>query len=252
MNQQILQAARRYNDIQSTKYPAQFYVGDCFGIPLTQFFAKSIQFDVVSCQFSIHYAFSSEERVRTVLQNVSERLRPGGFFIGTTTDSNVIVRKLRATPDLTIQNNVYSLSLHSSFSSKHFPKSESPFGLRYKFTLDNRVESLDEYLIHFPTFIKFAKEYGLELVFQSNFHEFYLTFLKHRKYGELFRKMRVLNEIGTMDLDQWDAIYLYTTFVFKKVGDPNVKQAMRENVQDSHHVNSIVSLTGDEPVELPL
>ena len=40
-------------------------------------------FDVVSCQFAMHYAFDSEQRARTFLRNVATRLRPGGVFIGT-------------------------------------------------------------------------------------------------------------------------------------------------------------------------
>jgi mRNA (guanine-N7-)-methyltransferase len=34
-------------------------------------------------QFCMHYAFESEAKVRTMLDNVSKHLREGGIFIGT-------------------------------------------------------------------------------------------------------------------------------------------------------------------------
>ena len=39
-------------------------------------------FDVVSCQFAIHYAFKSEATARCCFQNIAHALRPGGFLIG--------------------------------------------------------------------------------------------------------------------------------------------------------------------------
>ena len=53
---------------------------------------ERVWFDIASCQMSMHYLWQSEERVRTFLKNVSSSLVPGGFFIGTTLDSNVLVK----------------------------------------------------------------------------------------------------------------------------------------------------------------
>ena len=49
------------------------------------------RFHLVSCQFSVHYAFESYDRAHMMLRNACENLRPGSFFIGTTVDSNEIV-----------------------------------------------------------------------------------------------------------------------------------------------------------------
>lgn len=56
---------------------------------------KQLSFDIVSCQFSAHYLFQTEEKLRTFLENVTGQLKVGGFFIGTTPDSEVLVSKLR-------------------------------------------------------------------------------------------------------------------------------------------------------------
>ena len=49
------------------------------------------RFHVTSCQFSVHYSFESYSRAHMMLRNACENLRPGGYFIGTTVDSNEVV-----------------------------------------------------------------------------------------------------------------------------------------------------------------
>ena len=43
----------------------------------------------------MHYSWDTEERARRALRNVSAMLQPGGCFIGTMPDADVLVRKLR-------------------------------------------------------------------------------------------------------------------------------------------------------------
>lgn len=50
---------------------------------------------VLIFQFAMHYSWSTEARARQALANVSALLCPGGTFIGTMPDANVIVQKLR-------------------------------------------------------------------------------------------------------------------------------------------------------------
>ncbi|KAK6046279.1 hypothetical protein COOONC_16216 [Cooperia oncophora] len=49
------------------------------------------EFDLVSCQFALHYSFIDEESARTFLRNATETLRPGGLLIGTLPDAERIV-----------------------------------------------------------------------------------------------------------------------------------------------------------------
>ncbi len=193
---------------------------------IAEFLNDSHMFDVVSCQFAMHYAFESEGRVRHLLKNVTDRLKPGGFFIGTTTDANVLVRKLRATDGLEITNGVYRIVFDPAFSSKRFARTK-PFGIRYTFTLDAKVVDCPEFLVHFPTFEKLAAEYDLELVLLCNFHNFFLEFSSddYPEYQQLLFNMRVVDENGTIPVQQWDAIYLYTAFAFRKTGEPSLGDA---------------------------
>lgn len=65
-------------------------------------------FDMVSTQFSMHYMFKSEEKVRNFLQNVSQRLNKGGYFVCTHPDANVIMKKLRLRHEVDEQGRYYS------------------------------------------------------------------------------------------------------------------------------------------------
>lgn len=182
-----------------------------------------------SCQFSMHYMFSSEEKVRNFLQNVSQRLLNGGYYVCTHPDANVIVKKLREdsfwdeqTKCWVSENKFYSLIS----STKEFPKSNGPFGFPYGFFLtDNLVgfkeerpekevlHYVPEYLVIVPTLVKLAKEYGLKLIESKNMHEFYSENIGEKEYYDLFvRRMRFKVDPSMpflMDKDLWDVSYLY-------------------------------------------
>ncbi|EME26617.1 mRNA (guanine-N7-)-methyltransferase [Galdieria sulphuraria] len=162
----------------------------------------------------MHYAFSCEEKVRRLLENVTERLVAGGFFIGTIPDSNVLVRKLRASSGLEFGNEFYRVVFDDS-SSKTFTK---PFGIRYHFYLESSVLDIPEYLVVMPVFEKLAKGYGLELQLVMNFHEFITMYLSAGSpFISLFHRMNILQD-GGLSPEFWDTAYLYTVFAMKKQG----------------------------------
>lgn len=59
------------------------------------FLADGERFDCISIQFALHYVFRDELTALTFFCNIRDRLRPGGVFLGTTTDAEVLVRRLR-------------------------------------------------------------------------------------------------------------------------------------------------------------
>ncbi|GJW35156.1 mRNA cap guanine-N7 methyltransferase 1 [Tanacetum coccineum] len=69
-------------------------------VRLDQALADDAPFDICSCQFAMHYAWSTERCARTALANVSSLLRPGGIFIRTMPDAEVIMKRLRSDHEL--------------------------------------------------------------------------------------------------------------------------------------------------------
>ncbi len=92
---------------------------------------------MVSCQFAMHYMFENESKLRAFLHNVSCRLVPGGFFIGTTVDSDRVVCRINTEggESLRIGNRFYSIK----FGQKIFPKENGPYGLKYYFYLKDAI-----------------------------------------------------------------------------------------------------------------
>ena len=52
-------------------------------------------FEMVSCQFAIHYFFETEEKLKGFMANVRDNLRPGGVFIATFMDGNTVEKLIR-------------------------------------------------------------------------------------------------------------------------------------------------------------
>ncbi|MBA0783598.1 hypothetical protein Gotri_001291 [Gossypium trilobum] len=248
-------------------FPARLICGDCFEVRLDRVLADDAPFDICSCQFAMHYSWSTEARARRALANVSALLRPGGTFIGTMPDANVIVKKLReglvlqlafgfpvlkqcskksifkttfvildwrcyfhceyAAEGLAFGNSVYWIRFDEEFTDKKF-KSSSPFGIKYKFHLEDAVDC-PEWIVPFHVFKSLAEEYDLELVFVKNSHEFVHEYMKKPEYIELMRRLGALGDgnqdQSTLSPDEWEAAYLYLAFVLKKRGQPDRTQA---------------------------
>ncbi|CAN6443410.1 unnamed protein product [Victoria cruziana] len=80
---------------KKVSFPARLICGDCYEVGLYRILQDDAPFDICSCQFALHYSWSNEARARRALENVAALLRPGGVFIGTMPDANVIIKKLR-------------------------------------------------------------------------------------------------------------------------------------------------------------
>ena len=53
--------------------------------------SPEMRLDLVSVQFALHYGFESVPQAERLLENVSDRLRPGGYFIATVPDGHAIM-----------------------------------------------------------------------------------------------------------------------------------------------------------------
>ncbi|RYR70172.1 hypothetical protein Ahy_A03g016681 isoform A [Arachis hypogaea] len=233
-------------------FPARLLCGDCYEIRLDKVLADDAPFDICSCQFALHYSWSTEARARRALANVSALLRPGGIFIGTMPDANVIIKKLRQgcwcptnlsaitvlTEGLAFGNSVYWIRFDEEFSDKKF-KSSSPFGIKYTFHLEDAVDC-PEWIVPFQVFQKLAEEYDFELVFAKNSHEFVHEYMKKPEFVELMRRLGALGDgnqdQSTLSADEWEAAYLYMSFVLRKRGQPDKTQTSDRKERGSMHI----------------
>ena len=191
-----------------------------------------LYFDIISCQFSLHYMFGSTQSVKNLFTNLTKKLVDQGLIICTIPDSNVIVKRFRKhgkkimDGDYIVGNKYYSMKM----AELTFPPNKF-YGLKYLFYLEDAVGSkvqngeedeptityVPEYLIEFQNFVKVAKDYGLEIVEQRNFLDFY----KENRDGfkHLFPVMKLKYAVKeSMDPQLWEISHLYKVVVLRKKG----------------------------------
>lgn len=206
----VQHAMDRYNKIRP-QFTASFVCSNCHLPGLQRELEKlDYEFDLVSCQFALHYAFESQKQAEQLLSNVSCKLRPGGVFIGTIPSANRIVERVRSSPDkIKFGNEYYSVEFEET---EKFPT----FGAKYTFNLEDAVEGVPEFLVHFETLTDLAKKFNLKLEQKSNFSDFFSS-AKPDKL-ELLTRMRH-GDKSPIAKEFWEIINLYNAFVFRKEGE---------------------------------
>ncbi|XP_076611343.1 mRNA cap guanine-N(7) methyltransferase [Chaetodon auriga] len=244
----VEQCQSRYEDMKKKShvnekiFTAQFITADCTKEVLSERLDDSeLMFDICSCQFVYHYSFESEQKADMMLRNACERLKPGGFFIGTTPDAFELIKRLEASDCLSFGNEVFKVS----FQSKGF---YPLFRCQYHFSLED-VVNVPEFLVYFPLFEHMAKRYNMRLVLKQRFSEFFEEKVKKEHHRSLMMKMMALEPfpsedggqqasdssgeychakehcgragvklpLGTLSRSEWEATSIYLVFVFQKI-----------------------------------
>ncbi len=94
----VQEAQRRYTSAQ-LRYSAAFHCVDAFDVVAVQNAlgnGAAHSYDLVNCQFAMHYAFESDASVQAFFHNVWWALRSGGKLVATFPNAQVIKRNLSA------------------------------------------------------------------------------------------------------------------------------------------------------------
>ena len=261
-------AMDRLEKIKNEKYKDNFrikciFIKDDLSSPDNRFLEKidkNYYFDLVSCQFALHYHFQNEKRLNAFLTNVSSRLCEGGYFIGTIIEDNVIVKRLRNRKKMTenkylkekftFGNEYYSVK----FSQKHFDVKNGPFGIKYGFYLEDSIDNRDEegkikyveeYLIVFNEFVELCKKYDLYLVEKENFTKFYSDYVKIEQFKRLSERM--LKDLNNVNIQQqWEIIQLYMVFAFRK-GKEKENNSKEKNRYVPYFIKNKIEIKNYEP-----
>lgn len=214
----VEQAKSRYEQMNRKSFWADFCVGDAFSERVEDIVhPDAFPVDVVSIQFSLHYAFKAEETIRTLLDNVSRALKPGGKFLGTIPNADFLMEHVWSTPEgvKSWGNSLYRIQFEELP-----PKTlDPPFGHQYSFFLEDAVENVPEYIVPFDSFQNLCAEYGLELTYKKPFLEMFDE--ETRNDTRLFKlcdRMKVFKDDGSygIDGDEREAAGVYLAFCFSK------------------------------------
>nr|XP_022343188.1 mRNA cap guanine-N7 methyltransferase-like [Crassostrea virginica]XP_022343189.1 mRNA cap guanine-N7 methyltransferase-like [Crassostrea virginica] len=249
-------------------FSAEFITADCTKVRLREKYQDaSMTFDLCSCQFSFHYCFESLPQAKMMLQNACECLSLGGYFIGTTPNSQEIMKRLRMSENKSFGNEVYRVTYEMDDLD-----SVPLFGAKYNFHLEGVVDC-PEFLVYFPMLEKLADDYGMRLLYKKPFAEFFSENAEKGEYRSLLNKMQGLEtypsdglmgtesddytdtegtyqevvagddrpdhvkqrgppKVGTLSKSEWEATTIYCVFAFQKVKDIATGQTWNPHSQE--------------------
>lgn len=216
-NVSIDQARERYEGFTRKRFWADFFVGDPFRQQIAPEIIpeEALPVDVVSIQFSLHYAWKSEQTAKQLIENVARSLRPGGKFIGTIPNSDLIFKRVDRLAEgmKEFGNNFYTVKF------EQLPNEKETFGNEYFFYLEDAVGDVPEYIVPFDSLVKLAKDNNLEFEYERPFLEMFDEVIDNDRFMiDLAHRMRVKKLDGSLGIegDQREACGFYRAFSFIK------------------------------------
>lgn len=223
--------AKRSRDSKRYNFEACFATGDLFTYSLPEILEPNFPgimdglfpVDCVSVQFSFHYAWETESKVRTVLTNITRSLRPGGTFIGTIPSSDFIREKI--VNKEFYEKNTFGNDLYHVRFENDPPEDgvfREPFGNRYDYFLKDAVDDVPEYVVPFEYFRSLCEDFGLILRYKKNFTDIF-----NQEIPKYFNKLnknlvdgmkRADGKYGVEGAEK-EAVAFYVGFVFEKLGN---------------------------------
>ena len=197
----IREAIRRFNQAHLRGVrDYRFYViknGDSFLDTLGKRNLDTL-YDMISCQFCLHYFASSEECLHEFFSNVSKVLKPGGVFIGTVPCGDTILKMLGDNDEFSNEQ----VLIKKMFDTPSACGDAIQFSMTGTLYFGENMIS-HEYLVYENTLRDIAHKNGLELVEWKSFAEHYdeHDFLLHD--------------------DTKTASFVNNTFIFTRVRDEN-------------------------------
>jgi len=204
----LKEANRRLNENKSHK-KITFYELDLSKNSISKDLGIDKKFDVINCQFAIHYFFENKNTVVNFFENVKNHLNDNGVFIGTVFDGLKVFNCLSEGDIVHKQNNKTLLKITKGYKSEEF-KELQDYGESINVFLggntiltDSEEKGTEEFIVDFNKFVELADTFSLELVETNLFQNIY--------------KEWIINKNGTEIPEyQKDFSFLNRTFVFKK------------------------------------
>ena len=158
-------------------------------------------FDIVSCQFTIHYFFQNEQMIVTLIRNISNCLKKDGKFIGTFMDGDSILNLNLEHHNDTLHYKNTSFLLNIENSDKIYGRHMEVYIADTLYFGEKSVSK--EYLVSFKNLNNICKNFNLKLVKYKPFIEYY----KNHNNEQMF----------SMDDDHKQCSFLYSSFEFMKI-----------------------------------
>jgi hypothetical protein len=145
-------------------------------------------FQIVSCQFALHYFYGHRLNLQRVMQLVSMYLTKGGYFIGTTINGDKIRKFFSSRRSKQHDSPLFSVSIDKYYPKLDLYNDNTVFGQKYLFKINdsgdignyfNTTGTSTEFVVSFEKLTEICESVGLYPVTQN--------FLEPYKDGKLTR-----------------------------------------------------------------
>lgn len=182
-------------------------------------------FDLVSCQFAIHYFFESATKFEAFLSNVDRFLAPGGYFMGTCLDGDR-VRKRLADSEAAEGRQGDRLLWHIRRSPS--TDASSVFGKKVSVYMESIGIETPEYLVDMSTLVESLARYNIVPVRIASFESVYNEAVSTPVEGA---NAYYLESAKRMSAIEKEYSFMNTMFVFQKAGTPSSSKEEKTKVK---------------------
>ena len=171
-------------------------------------------FDVVNCQFAIHYFFENAETLDTFCKNINSVLKVGGYFIGTCFDGDRVNGVFEAEKKDTVirqKNNNVMWMIRKKYTDK-----DPMIGRKIDVFVESINQVLEEYLVYFDILKAKLKEFNINVLSEEEMKEFELS-ASHGSFDKIYNdNVDDPNFKDKMDDTMKEYSFLNEWFIFKK------------------------------------
>ena len=182
-------------------------------------------FQIISCQFALHYFFEKDSDLKILMQLVNKYLVKGGFFIGTTIDGEKIRSFFKARKTKEVSKNLFNITINKFFTKSAY-SNKYTFEIKDTFDQGNYFNTMGpstEYIVDFEELTRVAKENGL-VPFNKNVFEPYTSNGKTEypaspnviSFDSIFKFWEPKKGGRPITPDELELNKLYSTFIFQK------------------------------------
>ena len=179
-------------------------------------------FNVVWCQFALHYFCGSRESLHAFLKNVSDSLIRGGRFCASFPNPLVVGRYLahmRQSGEKSFGSSTCYVSVDEILEISD-DQLLNEFGIKYKFTLGDAVQDCAEFVVPLESLVSLAKKLNLRLVRLTQMHAFMSKCAHDQELAYLREVMQITGSKSPGRLltsEEWDAMGFYCICVMEKM-----------------------------------
>lgn len=151
-------------------------------------------FDIVSCQFAMHYFFNNLETLHQFIRNIVEGCKLGGHFIATTYDGDTVFNRLKDKrvneTESIFHEDKLIWAVTKQYQEVQFPDDETSVNMGIDVFQESINKSFREYLVKSSYFIKLMRAYGFEIVTNDELEKNKYIHRGTGMFSELYQNMK--------------------------------------------------------------